>query len=209
MRAYKHVHRDYAEQFNNGKSIRVGTFSYYREIENGDRTDRFEGMTSYFSGTRHMPLGPSNEERLGLAAMRIGIMGNIRNLSIQNAISTHSLPEQYLFCASLEPDINYAKEHRLFAITNLAKFAKALSKYNSFLKRPLCRKVTYEKRWANPLNGKRLELDPFIKNEALISENEARIVWQGKVSESFKDLKSPRAARFICEISWDEVLAGR
>lgn len=181
MRAFKHVEPEFADRFRTGESIQLGTLEYFRTRE-GLRADKAEGMAANLIETFETdPMRPLGlREREVLSGMGVHIMGNVRNVRIQNVTSLGASPIAYVFCASGKPDANLRVQgQRIFKIMALHTFAKRLVRSSGGrLGVFRARRVTYRRQVSNALTDGLVDADPFVKNPAFEWEDEIRICFQ-------------------------------
>jgi hypothetical protein len=137
MRGYKHIEAVLAYRFESGQSIRVGTYAYYRGIEEEgwDRGDPYEGRAINAPGPIIGSFGPANPlTEVQLNALRlVGIHFDpntpMEDVHISGNEQISEIIDGYIFCASSEPDLKRVakKGEAIFEITALRAFANALS----------------------------------------------------------------------------------
>lgn len=206
MRAFKHVPIEYADAFLAGKDISVATYSWYRERENGIRTDKSEGAVFHNTGPIHFKGDAPPDVAAGLAALGV-VFENCGEVTITHGVEhTATLKDQFVFCCSLEPDRQFAETHRLFEITDLLGFAHLLAEdHPKVLRNPCVGEVQYEERTGNPIRGEFRSIGPFVKDPALAYEKEIRIVWDTEAQNERRLLECSNAAALIREIAWADV----
>lgn len=205
MKAFKHVPLQFADAFEAGTQIMVGTFEAYRGME-GSRGDPLEGLA-----VNRVPPGvprsfkgsPSEEERAAFAAMgfSFGPAASAEHFEVENWTHTIPLAPMYLFCMSSEPD--WARVSRegeaVFEIEDLDLFAHRLRAGRpNLLGHHRAAPVTYIPRATDPFIEAPAKPDPFAKNPDLAHEREIRIVWQPRQpGKAYEIISAPKAARLV------------
>ncbi len=207
IKAFKHVHSDYADKFRTGESIQIATYEHYRQGE-GDRVDPLEGISVNRSDTGNI----FREAKFGNPdAIRFidSIIGEgwkkveTTNLIMQNNTLRTILEPSYIFCASTSPDTSRLEAgERCFMIHDLMEFAYQLARV-----RPDClvgfqiAPVSYELRDVDVLRDGFRETSPFLKSSIFQPENEIRIVFKpGPILENPLRLCVPFIPRIATEI---------
>jgi len=210
MRGFKHVKAEFADAFEAGESIRVGTFEYYRSQE-GERADPLEGLAVSAPGPFVANFGPPSsipvEQMRAIHSMGISTEGYLNNVLFVGNFAVREVPAAYLFCCSAEPDQSCVEQGQVvFEITGLKSFARALSDaHRGLLAAPIVGRVLYEERYVDTLRTEAPRVDPFRKSAACAQEKEIRILWQpaqlGNELSPFQDLRCPAAAQLIRRVS--------
>jgi len=210
MRAFKHVPAAFADAFERGEQIKIGTFGYYRALD-GPRRDPLEGLAVSIPSPIIGDFDPGNPEQsaqdralrsVGIVIEGAGVAIDLRAFG-NRRISQVS--EAYLFCCSSEPNWSLAENGQvIFEITDLGAFARELALSEpTLLGAPDVRRVTYAQRAVDTLYAEAPTPDPFIKDIACAGEKEIRIMWPLPASSSpvrvpsSKIVHCPAAAKFI------------
>lgn len=181
MIGFKHISKEFADDFASGDKISVGLFRYYREIE-GDRRDPLEGVTL---AVQNEDFGwQGNEDRLipteFFPPWFIAAGATAKNFFISGSAFASELPDYYLFCCSDRADVARSQRgEAVFQIGGLKTFARMMSDANPhLLGRPLVRRVRYAPRISELFKEQLLEPDYFVKDSKYAHEREIRIIWR-------------------------------
>ncbi len=208
---YKHIDAKYADGFESGTSIAIGTLSSYRALE-GERGDRLEGVAEYVTGEQFLSPQQLSHPQFAEARRLTGLPPDgfdptrFNNVLIGGNTVRYIEPTTYIFCASLEPDLSRVDMgEAIFEISSIDLFAHRLSKArSSLLARAQWGKVVYETRSANPFRGGHVNRGPFFKSKDMEWENEFRLVWRVLANQSGLDreiVSAPRTASLIKRIA--------
>jgi hypothetical protein len=201
MIGYKHIPHQYAALFATGEQIAIGTFDYYRSLEN-DRGDTMEGLACFRQEVPQLFSEPPNlRQREALQAMSIVVEGGGGNCLIGNKTSW-SVPSAYMFCVSKEPDTSRMNDEAIFKITDLEEFAKLLhNAHRQFLGPPEVREVQYVGKTGDPFEVP-VGFGPFDKSQAFSFEKEIRMVWPtSDENHGWRLLNVPSCSRLVERLS--------
>ena len=215
MIGYKHVPlasppsadpEQFQRMFETGETIRIGSFAYYRAMEN-DRADPDEGLAT--NGFQFPAAGALTDPRFALARASMGLSWQgfhpNANVYIQNMSVARATPPAHLFCCSWEPDQSLVKEGQaIFEIADLDEFANALVRAKRVLGSFTVDRVVYENRRRDPFgpDGPAV-VGPFRKSDLFSQEREIRIVWHtaGYLRPPVLNITAPECAAFIKRIA--------
>lgn len=194
--AYKHVKHEFAERFETGTEIALGTFSTYRKGE-GDRVDPLEGRFLFHQiGSRLIKNSDMPENRRILSNMGISAIG-CRNLTVSDNLYEIEQRDDYLFCASSEPDFSRSDTDAIFKIRCLHKFAAALIIDNpKLLGKTVAGPVRYGAKSAD-VTDRGVGPDPFLKSPRLSFERELRVIIERLAGPDWMTVSSPSAQNLI------------
>lgn len=212
-RAFKFVAEQFADGFESGRSIKVGTYSHFRAAEQVAETQWGRGDPT--EGLAISKPGPivgdyasfTEDQRRALRSAGIIATGG-KNLRVINNRHTISLPDGYIFCCSTEPDFARAasKGEVVFEIVALRAFASALSEARPDVLRGFrVRRLSYSPRVVDTLTAPIPRPDPFIKDTQWAFEKEVRVAWdpaeKGAPIEPFIILDCPAASEFVRRVT--------
>lgn len=184
MPVYKHVPAQFADEFERGTSIAVGTLAYYREFES-DRSDRLEGAVEGKIGIHKVEKNGPVEEREWLSQM--GIMIDQSSSGIVEGVTVGKiLPTTYIFSVSKFPNQRRIERGEvIFEIRNLFRFAQKIGEAaNRDLDRPIIGNVKYKPVTGTWGVGEIWEPDAFCKGPDWSWEQEVRIAWKPRSARS-------------------------
>jgi len=203
MIVYKHIDKQFADDFEQGRSIRVGSLAYYRKME-GDRADPWDGSVwgeHDVLTDRDARMAENGDEEMRKIFRRLGINpANIgTNTVIRNNIYALDLPNIHVFCASSKIDKKFIDEGDVVFKISFRAFLNVLTK-SAGLTRPAMRRVEYARIKHNLSKEEFVTPNAFYKDPNLKWENEIRGAWiNDPMSDDveFKDIYCPDAREFI------------
>lgn len=197
---YKHVDREYADQFLNGTSIKISLLSAYRQLE-GERGDALEGSSVNLIGQVDIGDGDSNvfhltsgkawnqyrrEEISRWTGLRLE---NVRNINISNYTSFRSHKDCYIFSCSTKIDQKLRENCRVFKIPSLQNLANLICEKSKIsLKTLAISPVNYREVVNDIFKGSPINPNAFIKRSNFSWEKELRICWDTQENRPPKDL---------------------
>jgi hypothetical protein len=206
---FKHVPEQFADKFESGESIQIGTLDYYKNLENY-RSDKMEGYGQYgYDGVlspQHLQAPEYALARKSAGLPEEGFLFG-STLYIANNKFINCLRPLYIFCGSKEPDFKRVEKYKecIFEITNISAFSHELIiSSNGHIKDVEIREIKYRKRLINPFEENiNLSQSPFIKEKYFSYENEIRVVFKPNSNSvpKTKIINSPKAAEYITRIN--------
>jgi len=194
--AFKHVPMDFARAFEEGESIRLGTFGAYSRME-GMRSDRSEGsqrnyLTKEISET-------DTDARMALDQLyAIQFSQNVENLQINNVFVSNSYEKKLIFCMSTQPDFDLCDREKLAVFRiEVRPFLEEIVKAHHYLGDCVANRVVYDKRDGDISKGEARSFNPFQKPQKFEWEKEYRVVFSSDSGENFVNLRVPQAANSI------------
>lgn len=190
------MERKWAEELVLGRSVRIGSLQYYRDVERHSpgKGDENENSTALKPSTDVFTY--HSDRGIGQQLARHGL--SIDNIAFDNG-STHIRIQgqnAYVFCMSKTNSRSVAQNidngyDSCVLVGSPSKFAQALTnalrKNGIAVKEPTCGHITYRSRTIDE-NGT-IENSPFLKDLKFEVDQEFRFVWFAQTYETFVDLK--------------------
>ena len=172
---FKHMTRENAEKFSRGE-VRVGSFTYYQDIEQAAIQDEHEGIT--VGRTGNVVLTSSEPVETIIAGLKfLTESGGV--IDISNATFVRPLPPLYIYSTSFIGTVGHFEGYdAVVRINDIESFGRILvdgrrDLFDGYWSGP----VHYEPRVYDAVNHPGLDPDPFIKDARLSQHKEFRLVF--------------------------------
>jgi hypothetical protein len=127
MTIYKHMEAEWLDAFCSGSSVLIRPLSEYRKMEalDPDIGDRLEGRVERHGSKAFDRLERGSEDYTLLESA--GMLLDGENVVLNNISMENSVPDLYIFCASVSPDARVSKKYNAVArIIDARAFGDAL-----------------------------------------------------------------------------------